>query len=561
MAISINPIFPVIAAQGVPADVVLQPGTVIDAQVLKVLANNAVRIAIANLSIEVMSEIPLQVGQNLQLAVSQTPEGIRLAMVGQAADALPKVATSDTVTLAPDAPIGAAAKPAAVTTPTNGPLTALEALAVSAAAQTAATKQAGLSQLFADLDVAATANGLPINVQQAAMRLLAQRLTPGAALSGDDIKTAFQNSGLFLEQTLATSAPTAVAGTAMPDMKAALLVFKQMLSLQLGHVATAEQAASPQPEAAQQARAVIEGTSAAANAPGKTSSGPVLPSFDKVTSPSSTLSLIPELEVREILLPQARVPVADELLASNGRFAGASGGTRIDPATSRIALNLLQEALGSESASRVATPNGAPVADSMVTARTNTPPPPIRGASPSAQAVAVPLLAGDSSPTETMHRLLSDTDAAIGRQTLLQVASLPDRSELSIARNDPAVPRWSFEIPFATATGTAVAQFEITRDGTGAEVEFAKRIWRARFSLDVEPSGPVHALVSLTGETTSVRMWAERPATVKELRAGAAQLSQALSRAELTPGDIVIREGAPPQTASAEAGHFLDRAL
>ena len=83
MPISINPIFPVIAAQGVAGDVVLQPGTVIDAQVLKILANDLVRIAIANLSIEVLSEIPLQVGQTLQLAVSQTPEGIKLAVVGQ----------------------------------------------------------------------------------------------------------------------------------------------------------------------------------------------------------------------------------------------------------------------------------------------------------------------------------------------------------------------------------------------------------------------------------------------------------------------------------------------
>ena len=83
MPISINPIFPVIAAQGAPPDVVLQPGTVIDAQVLKILANDLVRIAIANLSIEVLSEIPLQVGQTLQLAVSQTPEGIKLAVVGQ----------------------------------------------------------------------------------------------------------------------------------------------------------------------------------------------------------------------------------------------------------------------------------------------------------------------------------------------------------------------------------------------------------------------------------------------------------------------------------------------
>src|ERR1700716_3335618 len=83
MPISINPIFPVIAAQDAAPDVVLQPGTVIEAQVLKILANDLVLIAIANLSIEVLSEIPLQVGQTLQLAVSQTPEGIKLAVVGQ----------------------------------------------------------------------------------------------------------------------------------------------------------------------------------------------------------------------------------------------------------------------------------------------------------------------------------------------------------------------------------------------------------------------------------------------------------------------------------------------
>src|SRR3954463_4219238 len=83
MPISIDPMFPVIAAQDAAGDVVLQPGTVIGAQVLKILANDLVRIAIANLSIEVLSEVPLQVGQTLQLAVSQSPDGIRLAVVGQ----------------------------------------------------------------------------------------------------------------------------------------------------------------------------------------------------------------------------------------------------------------------------------------------------------------------------------------------------------------------------------------------------------------------------------------------------------------------------------------------
>jgi hypothetical protein len=113
-----------------------------------------------------------------------------------------------------------------------------------------------------------------------------------------------------------------------------------------------------------------------------------------------------------------------------------------------------------------------------------------------------------------------------------------------------------------TPQGTAMAQFEISRDGGGGEeLEAVKRVWRARFSLDVEPAGPVHALVSLTGDKTSVRMWAERPATAAQLRAGAAQLSHALAKAELTPGDIVVRDGTPPQSAPAPAGHFLDRAL
>ena len=42
---------------------------------------------------------------------------------------------------------------------------------------------------------------------------------------------------------------------------------------------------------------------------------------------------------------------------------------------------------------------------------------------------------------------------------------------------------------------------------------------------------------------------------------GRVELSQALSKRRTHPGDIVIREGTPPQPAPARAGHFLDRAL
>jgi hypothetical protein len=175
-------------------------------------------------------------------------------------------------------------------------------------------------------------------------------------------------------------------------------------------------------------------------------------------------------------------------------------------------------------------------------------------------------LTPDSLPHDIAQRVLDQTDGAIARQTLLQVASLPDRADPASAQfntnitDNSSLPRWSFEIPFATPQGTALAQFEIERDGSSAtQVESSGRIWRARFTLNIEPTGPVHALVSLVGDKTAVRMWAERPETARQLRAQSEQLVQALRAAELEPGDIVVALGAPPQS-TAKAGRFLDRA-
>src|SRR4051812_34449321 len=226
MPISINPIFPVIAAQAAAPDLVLQPGTVIDAQVLRILANDLVRIAIANLSIEVLSELPLRVGQNLQLAVSQSGDGIRLALIGQggvAADNNPSAAASENQAAAeaaslrapavvPDISVGTVARPSTDTVLPNDSLTPLQALAVSAAAQSAATRQASLAPLFANLEAIISA-ALPPQLQQAASQLLALRPRLDQDLEAGDVKIAFQKSGLFLESSLAsTNAAPPLAG-------------------------------------------------------------------------------------------------------------------------------------------------------------------------------------------------------------------------------------------------------------------------------------------------------------------------------------------------------------
>jgi hypothetical protein len=115
-----------------------------------------------------------------------------------------------------------------------------------------------------------------------------------------------------------------------------------------------------------------------------------------------------------------------------------------------------------------------------------------------------------------------------------------------------------FEIPFSTPQGSAIAQFEIRRDGRGGGAEQSGPVWRARFSLAVEPIGPVHAQVVLMGGRAWVTLWAEREASVQILRDKETLLSQALKDSDVVP-EVAFFFGTPNRPAAA-AGQFVDRA-
>ncbi|WP_035676191.1 flagellar hook-length control protein FliK [Bradyrhizobium liaoningense] len=506
------------SADAATPGLVLQAGSVVDARVVSVLADNLVRIAIANLSLDVMSEVPLSPGQNLQLAVSRNDGTVHLAVVGGTGEA-----AADVVTLTPRAASLVESPPLA---PSMGAarntLTPPEQVAVTVASADAVTRQGSQAPLFANLAAVVTGSDLPAGLKQAVLAVLAQQTPLDTGLAGGDIESAFQKSGLFLEASLAAGA-TPSSGT-MPDLKAALLVLRQAL-------ATIERAVPP-----------TQGASPAPAAGGAAQAG----------SPSAELAQQPQM-------PRSANPAAAVLADIAG---GASQAATSRTMSAGLAASLLQEVTqslprltGNVPGSNKAVPDGH-----VFEAAARATPPPFRGALPAPQSISAPSLAPATPLAATVHRLLDDTDAALARQTLLQIASLPDRIDASGHRIDPAVPQWNFEIPFATPQGTAMAQFEISRDGGNESGDPAQRTWRARFSLNVEPAGPVHALITLNGDKTFVRMWAERPATAQQLRAGVGELSQALTRAELKPGDIVVRDGTPPQPAPARAGHFLDRA-
>ncbi len=250
MAISINTVAPVLAAQevgGIAPELVLQPGSVVNAQVLKILSADLVRIAIASLSIDVASEMPLQQGQNLQLAVTQSKDGIRLAMVGQGGDAAG--AAADAVTLSPDALADAASRPSDHRRPE-------ERIDPGRSARRCRSRRRPRPP-----SRKAWRRCLPIsappfppatcrrNCRQAIAQVLAQQTSLDQNLDGSDIKTAFQKSGIFLEASLASGS---VPPRGVPDLKAALIVLRQTLQSALG--ANAAPGATAAPVAAQRNR-------------------------------------------------------------------------------------------------------------------------------------------------------------------------------------------------------------------------------------------------------------------------------------------------------------------
>lgn len=184
------------------------------------------------------------------------------------------------------------------------------------------------------------------------------------------------------------------------------------------------------------------------------------------------------------------------------------------------------------------------------------PPPPYRGGPTTAQPAVPSSLPLNADPAAIGARLLRETNAALAHQQLLQIASLPSQAQATspgAAQN----PHWMFEIPFATPQGTAVAQFKVSRDNARGKAGAMTRVWRAQFSLDIEPMGPVHAQIVLAGDRSWVSLWAEREEGVARLRQNEGLLATSLQDANFA-AEIAFHLGAPRQPA-ASAGKFLDR--
>ncbi|MDK9697382.1 MAG: flagellar hook-length control protein FliK, partial [Siculibacillus sp.] len=190
------------------------------------------------------------------------------------------------------------------------------------------------------------------------------------------------------------------------------------------------------------------------------------------------------------------------------------------------------------------------------------PPPPRRGQAPRGQAALPVDGIGPGGVEELARRALERTEGALARIRLEQFAALDRRGDDPVRAVDGGVQRqWTAEMPIAAPQGTGVVQMTVERDGGRARAEGGKAptAWRVRFSLDVEPLGPIHARIGLSGERLSIGLWAERPDAAARLGGDVGRLQGALEAAAIPVESIHLATGRPASDAApAGAGRFVD---
>ena len=152
---------------------------------------------------------------------------------------------------------------------------------------------------------------------------------------------------------------------------------------------------------------------------------------------------------------------------------------------------------------------------------------------------------------ELGRALHSQTDAAISRVKLGQLASLPDADGPRVVTNELRV-----ELPFLIGHELVMAQIQISRDSARRETG-RKRAWSMRFAMNFAGTGEVGADVGVLGKAVNVALWATEPETVEALNAALPELAGALEAIGLDPGSVRVRPGVPV-AAPAHSGQLVD---
>jgi len=248
-----------------------------------------------------------------------------------------------------------------------------------------------------------------------------------------------------------------------------------------------------------------------------------------------------------------------------GLAAAVVGGDEVAPPNLQQDLKALLLQLSSELAPLIEGPSlprpaasvANPPSATVLRGSTSQLEPPVGGGPTTGQAAARASLDVQTSADVLVRTLQQEAQGALARVQLSQAASVSQPGQTG---QTSQTTRWMFEVPIATPAGAGVAQFEISRDGrgSGGGASEAEPSWRARFSVNVAPSGPVHADVMLGNGRARVTLMAEDAIARQALDAHQDELTQALAAEHGADVAVRIIGGAPPRPQQP-AGQLVDR--
>ncbi len=204
-------------------------------------------------------------------------------------------------------------------------------------------------------------------------------------------------------------------------------------------------------------------------------------------------------------------------------------------------------------ASAIATGAGAAGAPANPNAPVPTPPPPLPGTTPTAQ----PAVAATLDPAAGLSRLrldlLQQTDAALARIHLNQLASLP-------REGDHRLMEWLFDLPLRRGEEIDLWSARLRRDSEQdrRNDEHAAPNWSIQLAFDLPGLGPMQAQINLHGERVSTHLRTSRRETLPLLRAHLHELRDSLLAAGLQVGEVDCRPGQLDDEPTVPPGPLID---
>jgi len=389
-------------------------------------------------------------------------------------------------------------------------------------------RQGAMTPLLANIGHLAKNPDAPVPplLRQLAQSMVRQLPTAEAIATRQGLKQAIADSGVFLERQLLQSPAQGTSPlTIDTNFKANLLRLVQLVRNWPGSSqttpGTGSGAPAPSPQATAQGQpAGTPPATATAPPPGPstapTGTGAATPSGQTATPPQA-MTASPDQVQRAIRtnLPDSQGSAGKVLPQSAGFSSLPTGSTGTGQAQAALLTGSL--------------------------------PPPFRGAAPLPQPALQASLDLLNRLGNLRTDLLQQSEAALARLQLSQLAALPREGERGLLE-------WLFELPVRRGDDIDLWALRVFREPQ----EQAKGshppspCWSVQLAFDLPGLGPMQAQVRLSGEQVSTRFWAQQADTLPVIREHLHELRRALTDAGIEVGDLDCQAGIMPGPKAAE---------